>query len=312
VIGFFHFYPKEKNMDKEHLTKIDIVKIQMVKDGTLDYGKKAIRGPQDLAELGHKFIKNADREIFLLVSLNSRNHINCIHVVSIGTINTALVAPREVMKIAILSSAAGIACIHNHPSGDPDPSNDDIQITNRIAECAKLFGIGLIDHVIISDDGKYESFMEKGLISKTLDSPIPTIREEEKTLSEDCRNRYEANLIGQTEEQNFGQQYCQVTGYRKNLVKGGNFPHKLVQFKEFTELMRTLASQGIAKHTKAHKKDPGNVIPNTTGDERHIHFALEDLIKKIIRFRFQRSDKDLVKLALWSYLLWMKLYPNKA
>ena len=92
-------------MDKEHLTKIDIVKIQMVKDGTLDYGKKAIRGPQDLAELGQKFIQNADREIFLLVCLNTRNHINCIHVVSIGTVNTSLVAPREVMKVAILSSS---------------------------------------------------------------------------------------------------------------------------------------------------------------------------------------------------------------
>ena len=160
-------------MQKEHPTKIDIVKIQMVRDGTLEYGKKAIKGPQDLAELGQKFIQNSDREVFLLVSLNTRNHINCIHVVSIGTVNTALVAPREVMKIAILSVSLRIACIHNHPTGDPDPSNDDIQITNRMVECGKLFGIGLIDHVIISDDGKYESFLEKGLISKTLDSPLP-------------------------------------------------------------------------------------------------------------------------------------------
>ena len=114
-------------MKSEPLEKIDIVKIQMVKDGTLEYGRKAIKGPQDLAELGLKFIKNADREVFLLVSLNTRNHINCIHVVSIGTVNAALVSPREVMKVAILSSATSIACIHNHPSGDPDPSSDDIQ-----------------------------------------------------------------------------------------------------------------------------------------------------------------------------------------
>ena len=139
----------------------------MVRDGTLEYDKKAIKGPQDLAELGQKFIQNSDREVFLLVSLNTRNHINCIHVVSIGTVNTALVTPREVLKVAILSNSASVAFIHNHPSGDPDPSQDDIQITNRLVECGKLFGIGLIDHVIISDDGKYESFMEKGLISKT-------------------------------------------------------------------------------------------------------------------------------------------------
>ena len=86
-------------MQKEQPTKIDIVKIQMVRDGTLDYGKKAIKGPQDLAELGQKFIQNSDREVFLLVSLNTRNHINCIHVVSIGTVNTSLVSPREVLKV---------------------------------------------------------------------------------------------------------------------------------------------------------------------------------------------------------------------
>ena len=68
---------------------------------------------------------------------------------------------------------------HNHPSGDPNPSNDDIQITNRIAECGKLFGIGLIDHVIISDDGSYQSFLEKGLLKKSANLPLPQIREEE-------------------------------------------------------------------------------------------------------------------------------------
>jgi len=300
-------------MDKEHPTKIDIVKIQMVRDGTLEYGKKAIKGPQDLAELGQKFIQNADREIFLLVCLNTRNHINCIHVVSIGTVNAALVAPREIMKIAILSSASGIACIHNHPSGDPDPSSNDIQITDRIAECGKLFGIDLIDHVIIADDGKYESLREKGLISKTLDSPIPTIREKGRTLSKDCENRYEADPIGQAEENDFGQQYCQVTGYREDFVKGGNLPHKLVRFKEFTELMRKLALQGIEPHLGAEVYKKGTMAPQTAAPryERYIHFALEDLIKKIIRFRFQRSEKDMVKLALWSYLLWMKFYPKQ-
>ncbi len=163
----------------EQPTKIDIVRIEMVRDGTLDYGKRTIRGPRDLAELGQTFIRNADREIFLLVCLDAKNHVNCIHVVSIGTVNASLVAPREVMKVAILSSAASIACIHNHPSGDPDPSNDDIQITDRIAECGELFGIGLIDHVIISGDGSYQSFLGKGLLKKCADPPLPQIREKE-------------------------------------------------------------------------------------------------------------------------------------
>jgi len=154
-------------MEKGHRTKIDIVKIQMVRDGTLDYGRKAIRGPQDLADLGMKFLKHADREIFLLVCLNTRNHINCIHVVSIGTVNASLVAPREVFKIALLSNASEVAFIHNHPSGDTDPSEDDLLITRRLAECGKLFDIKLLDHVIISDEGKYQSFLERGLIKQT-------------------------------------------------------------------------------------------------------------------------------------------------
>ena len=286
-------------MQKEQHTKIDIVKIQMVRDGTLDYGKKAIKGPQDLAEIGQKFIQNADREVFLLVALNTRNHINCINVVSIGTVNTALVAPREVMKIAILSSASGIACIHNHPSGDPDPSSDDIQITNRIAECGRLFGIELIDHVIIADDGKYESLREKGLISKTVDSQI---REKDKTPFECNENRHETDRRGQTGEGDFGRQYWQVIGCKKDLGKEGKVPRKLARFHEFTELMKKTALKGMEKCPEA--KDLQRA-------EIHIHFVLEDLVKKIIRFRTQRSEKDFARLALWAYLLWMKLYPKQ-
>jgi DNA repair protein RadC len=157
----------EKGMPAEKSIQIDIVKVQMIKDGNIEYGKKAIRNPQDLAELGRKFLEKADREIFILVCLNTRNHINCIHVVSIETVNASLVAPREVFKIAILSNASEVAFIHNHVSGDVEPSEDDLLITKRLAECGKLFDIKLLDHVIISDEGKYESFLERGLIKQT-------------------------------------------------------------------------------------------------------------------------------------------------
>lgn len=153
-------------MKAKNLTKIDIVKIHMVKDGTIEYGKRAITNPQDLADLGLKLLKHADREIFLLVCLNTRNHINCIHVVSIGTVNASLVAPREVFKIALLSNASEVAFIHNHVSGDVEPSEDDLLITRRLAECGKLLDIKLLDHVIISDDGQYQSFLERGLIKQ--------------------------------------------------------------------------------------------------------------------------------------------------
>ena len=231
-------------MEKEHRTKIDIVKIQMVRDGTLDYGKKAIKGPQDLADLGHKFIENADREMFLLVCLNTRNHINCIHVVSIGTVNTSLVSPREVLKAAILSNASSVAFIHNHPSGDPDPSDDDIKITNRLVECGKLFGIELLDHVIISDDGKYHSFMERGLISHDSNPLPPQIKEKDKTLSEQCGSRYEIDRIEEGKDYaDFGKQYFKVTGHTKGPKKKGTIPEP-ARFKEFTALMRETGFAG--------------------------------------------------------------------
>jgi hypothetical protein len=97
----------------------------------------------------------------------------------------------------------------------------------------------------------------------------------------------------------------------KNLVKGGSFPHNPLRFKEFTELMRKLALQQIENYSEAHKKGSVDVIPDPRGDERYINFALEDLVKKIIRFRSQRSENDMGKLALWAYLLWMKLYPKQ-
>ena len=203
-------------MEKDRRTKIDIVKIQMVRDGTFDYGKKAIKGPQDLADLGFQFIKNADREIFLLVCLNTRNHINCIHVVSIGTVNTALVAPREVLKAAILSNASSVAFIHNHPSGDPDPSQDDIQITNRLVECGRLFAIELLDHVIISDDGKYESFKEKGLIKES--PPALPLKVSEHIRGKEahccqCGNTYIVTLVKKDEYYNdCGIRHCPFCG----------------------------------------------------------------------------------------------------
>jgi DNA repair protein RadC len=151
-------------MEEEVSRKIDIVKIQLVKDGTIEYGKKPISNPPDLAQLGLKFLKNADREMFVLVCLNSKNFVNCIHLVSIGTLDRAVISPREVMKTALLSNAASIAFIHNHPSGDAKPSAEDVNLTKTLASCADLFDIRVLDHVIVADDGHYESLLEKKIL----------------------------------------------------------------------------------------------------------------------------------------------------
>jgi DNA repair protein RadC len=162
---------KEGFVQKEKNINIDIVKIQMVRDGSIEYGKTPISKPEDLAELGLKFLKNADREMFILICLNIKNFVNCIHLVSIGTLNQAVITPREVMKAALLSNAASIAFIHNHPSGDAQPSQEDISLTRTLERCADLFDIRVLDHVIVADDGHYESFAEKKLL-KPDSSPI--------------------------------------------------------------------------------------------------------------------------------------------
>jgi len=145
--------------------RIDIVKIKMVKDGSIPYGRNQIKGPKDLAELGFKLLKNADREMFMLVCFNIRNHVNCIHLVSVRSLNHSHVSPRDVLKTALLSNSASIAFIHNHPSGVPEPSSEDIELTKKLAECAALFDIKVLDHVIIADDGKYESLAEQGVLA---------------------------------------------------------------------------------------------------------------------------------------------------
>ena len=152
-------------MENEKNIHIDIVKLQVVKDGTIEYGQKPISSPRELAELGLKLVKNSDREMFVLICLNTRNYVNCINLVSIGTLDKAVISPKDVIKAALLSNASSIAFVHNHPSGDPQPSPEDISMTNTLGKCADLFQIRVLDHVVVVDDGQYLSFLEKGLLN---------------------------------------------------------------------------------------------------------------------------------------------------
>ena len=109
----------------------------------------------DLADLA--------QETFIVLTLDQKNHVIDRHVIAIGTLTECLVHPRDVFRHAILDNAASIAVAHNHPSGDPAPSSGDKQITDRIAECAKMLGFRLLDHVIIGN-GRYYSFAGAGAL----------------------------------------------------------------------------------------------------------------------------------------------------
>ncbi|KPK02878.1 MAG: DNA repair protein RadC [Nitrospira bacterium SG8_35_4] len=104
------------------------------------------------------------KERFLCSLLDSKNRVFRETVVSEGTLTSSLVHPREVFRYAIKEAAASVLFVHNHPSGDPDPSRDDIEITRRLVETGRVIGIQVLDHIVISD-GKYVSLMEKGYIN---------------------------------------------------------------------------------------------------------------------------------------------------
>ena len=96
-------------------------------------------------------------EALVVMTLDTKNKVTSLTVVSLGSLNSSIVHPREVFKTAILANAATIILGHNHPSGRPEPSKKDIQITKRLRECGDILGIELIDHVIIGEDNKYIS-----------------------------------------------------------------------------------------------------------------------------------------------------------
>lgn len=108
-------------------------------------------------------IEQEAQEVFGVIILNIKYKIVAVHEVSRGILNTSIVHPREVFKPAILHNAAAIICFHNHPSGDPEPSKADIEITNRLVEAGKIIGIEILDHIIVGDD-RYVSLKERGMM----------------------------------------------------------------------------------------------------------------------------------------------------
>lgn len=115
-------------------------------------GGAAIRGPDDV--LPHvRDLERARREHFVVLLLNARHEMQRREVVSIGSLNASIVHPREVFLPAIVHSAASVVLVHNHPSGDPEPSEEDLSITRRLVEVGDLVGIGVLDHVIVAARG---------------------------------------------------------------------------------------------------------------------------------------------------------------
>lgn len=112
-----------------------------------------ITGPSDAYEYLAQEMRSLDREHFRAVLLNTKNRVIGIRTISIGSLNASTVHPREVFKAAVAESACSILLVHNHPSGNPEPSPEDVAVTERLVDAGRLLGINVLDHIIVGESG---------------------------------------------------------------------------------------------------------------------------------------------------------------
>jgi DNA repair protein RadC len=163
--------PQTRNLFGEELTpetkKITLLAIEaryrkeVVREDAPAWVSKRFTSPQQIFEMFHDLRLEA-KEHFIALHLDGKNRIICLDRVSVGSLNQSIVHPRELFKTALLSSAAALILIHNHPTGDPTASREDLQITRRLREAGEILGIKVLDHIIIGDS--HLSFVEQGLM----------------------------------------------------------------------------------------------------------------------------------------------------
>ena len=143
--------------------KLDRVAIRMVKEPPL-YSAEPIRSPEDAVRIVAEMLRQYDREAFCIVNLrNDLSPIN-MNIVSTGTLNASIAHPREILKSAVLSNASATMLFHNHPSGNLTPSQEDIEVTDRMSRLFSMAQMPLLDHIIIGNDDRYYSFKENSIL----------------------------------------------------------------------------------------------------------------------------------------------------
>ncbi|GGN95016.1 RadC family protein [Saccharibacillus kuerlensis] len=152
------------NPKKTPAKRIQCLSLKMVREKpSILYPQRKISSPREAAELFRQFIGDSDREVFCIMTLDTKNQPTALHEVSRGTLNASLVHPRETFKLAIMANAASIIACHNHPSGLPDPSREDVELTERIRDAGSLMGIELLDHLVLGEN-RFASMKERGLM----------------------------------------------------------------------------------------------------------------------------------------------------
>lgn len=153
---------------------IAVVRIQMVREGRFLCHPGPVRNSADAAKIIETYLAGADREYFVALVLDQKRRVNALNLVSIGTLTLALVHPREAFKPAILANASAVIFGHNHPSGDPEPSREDIELTRRLTATGELLGIDVLDHIVIGHEA-HVSLADRGMIPPRGRTPGNTV-----------------------------------------------------------------------------------------------------------------------------------------
>jgi len=143
------------------MKRISMVSLRLVRDRTVPYQTRKLENSQAVYDLFRHLAEDLDREAMWVACLDTKNQVTCLSQVSLGTLNAALAHPREILKLAVLTSAQGVILIHNHPSGDCEPSHEDRLVTTQMKAAAQTLGIHFLDHVIVGD-GRFYSFADQG------------------------------------------------------------------------------------------------------------------------------------------------------
>lgn len=135
--------------------------VRLIREASIVCDRKMVRTPEDAYQILREYFVDLPCEHFMVILLNTKNRVTAVSPVSTGSLNAAIVHPRELFQRAILGNAASVILVHNHPSGDPTPSPEDIELTKRLVEAGKLLDIAVLDHIVVGD-GCFVSLKEKG------------------------------------------------------------------------------------------------------------------------------------------------------
>ena len=139
-------------------------RVVLEKEASMNYPDLSyiVRSPEDVVQIGKSFMRihEEPEEYMYMICMNTKNRVIGVFEISHGNVNSSIVGTREIFQKALLANAVSIILMHNHPSGDPTPSREDIEVTRRIVEAGKIIGIQVLDHIIIGD--RYSSLKEKG------------------------------------------------------------------------------------------------------------------------------------------------------